>query len=161
MTTEGGTRGRVGADCQAEALRQTGYRQPTERDLNPRFRGHQPGALPTGLSALDAAKRAQDGHCRRIVSVPGGTIDSVKDEPTDDERETVSSWTNPYTAEYKRRQAMVMAMRPFELIATLRDLNLTSYAFSKNAEELQAHVAQFPQIGNSQPFNSDVGDPFA
>jgi hypothetical protein len=43
----------------------------------------------------------------------------------------------------------------------LRDLNLTSYAFSKNAEELQAHVARFPQMGNSQPFNPDVGDPFA
>jgi hypothetical protein len=77
------------------------------------------------------------------------------------EQDTGRSWTNPYTAEYKRRQEMLMAMRPFELIATLRDLNLTSYAFSKNAEELQAHVAQFPQIGNSQPFNSDVGDPFA
>lgn len=83
------------------------------------------------------------------------------DEPNHDGQETVSSWTNPYTAEYKRRQAMLMAMRPFELIAMLRDLNLTSYAFSKNAEELQAHVAQFPQIGNSQPFNPDVGDPFA
>ena len=53
-------------------------------------RRHQPGALPTGLSALDAAKRAQDGHCRRIVSVPGGTIDSVKDEPTDDEQATMT-----------------------------------------------------------------------
>jgi len=83
------------------------------------------------------------------------------DEPADDDQETVSSWTNRYTAEYKRRQAMLTAMRPFEVIAMLRDLNLTSYAFSKNAEELQAHVAQFPQIGNSQPFNPDVGDPFA
>ncbi len=79
------------------------------------------------------------------------------DDPTD---ETVTSWTNPYTAEYKRRQAMLMAMRPFEVIALLRNLNLTSYAFSKNAEELQAHIALFPQIGNSQPFSPDVGDPF-
>ena len=82
------------------------------------------------------------------------------DEPPDDQ-ETTTSWTNPNIAEYKRRQAMLMEMRPFEVIAMLCDLNLTSYAFSKNAEELQAHVARFPQISNSQPFNPDVGDPFA
>jgi hypothetical protein len=29
-----------------------------------------------------------------------------------------------------------MEMRPFEVVAMLRDLNLTSYVFSKNAEEL-------------------------
>ena len=63
-------------------------------------------------------------------------------------------------AEYKRRQAMLMEMRPFEVIAMMRDLNLTSYAFSKNAEELQAHVWRYPEIGQSQPFNPDVGDPF-
>jgi hypothetical protein len=73
----------------------------------------------------------------------------------------VTSWTNPYTAEYKQRQTMLMKMRAYEVIAMLRDLNLTSSAFSKNAEELQAHVVKFPQIGNSQPFNPDVGDPFA
>lgn len=77
-----------------------------------------------------------------------------------DEQDTVHSWTNPYTAEYKRRQEMLMAMRPFEVIAMLRDLNLTSYAFSTNAQELQNHIARYPQIGNSQPFNPDVGDPF-
>jgi hypothetical protein len=55
---------------------------------------------------------------------------------------------------------MLMAMRPYKVIAMLRELNLTSYAFSKNAQELQAHIARFPQIGNSQPFNPDVGDPF-
>jgi hypothetical protein len=82
------------------------------------------------------------------------------DEPPADQ-DTVMSWTNPYTAEYKQRQTMVMNMRAFEVIAMLRDLNLTSYAFSKNAEELQAHVAKFPQMGNSQPFIPDVGDPFA
>ena len=78
----------------------------------------------------------------------------------DEEQETVASYTNPYTAEYKRRQTMLMATRSFEVIALLRNLNLTSYAFSKNAEELQDHVARFPKIGNSQPFNPDVGDPF-
>lgn len=78
----------------------------------------------------------------------------------EDEQESVRSWTNPWIAEYKRRQAMLMAMRPFEVITLLRDLNMTSYAFSKNSEELQAHVARFPQLGNSQPFNPDVGDPF-
>ena len=83
------------------------------------------------------------------------------DEPTDDGQETISSWTNPHTAEYKQRQAMLVNTRSFEVIAMLRDLNLTSSAFSKNAEELQAHVARFPQIGNSQPFNPDAGDPFA
>ena len=56
---------------------------------------------------------------------------------------------------------MLVNTRSFEVIAMLRDLNLTSSAFSKNAEELQAHVARFPQIGNSQPFNPDAGDPFA
>jgi hypothetical protein len=96
------------------------------------------------------------------VADTGGKIGDVgHDEPPDVGQETASSWTNPYIAEYKRRQAMLMAMRPFEVIAMLRDLNLTSYAFSKNAEELQAHLARFPQIGKSQPFNPDVGDPFA
>ena len=84
----------------------------------------------------------------------------MEDQPPEDDDETVTSWTNPHTAEYKRRQTMLMAMRPFEVIAMLRDLNLTSYAFSTNAQELQAHVARFPEIGNSQPFNPDVGDPF-
>jgi hypothetical protein len=83
----------------------------------------------------------------------------VEDDSTDDP-ETVTSWTNPFTAEYKRRQAMLTDMRPFEVIAMTRDLNLTSYAFSKNAEELQAHVLRYPEIGQSQPFNPDVGDPF-
>jgi len=44
----------------------------------------------------------------------------------EDEQETVDSWTNPWIAEYKRRQAMLMTMRPFEVITLLRDLNLTS-----------------------------------
>lgn len=77
-----------------------------------------------------------------------------------DGQETATLWTNPYTAEYKQRQTMVMNMRAFEVIAMLRDLNLTSYAFSKNAQELEAHVARFPEIGNTQPFNPDVCDPF-
>jgi hypothetical protein len=94
------------------------------------------------------------------VSDAGGTIEGVEDDPTDDP-ETVTSWTNPFTAEYKRRQAMLMGMRPFQVIAMMRDLNLTSNAFSKNAEELQTHVLRYPEIGQSQPFNPDVGDPFA
>ena len=53
-----------------------------------------------------------------------------------------------------------MAMRPFEVIAMLRDLNLTSYAFGTNAQELKAHIERYPEIGQSQPFNPDVGDPF-
>ena len=53
----------------------------------------------------------------------GGRITSVEDE-----QETVRSWTNPYTAEYKRRQEMLMAMRPYKVIAMLRELNLTSLA---------------------------------
>ena len=71
----------------------------------------------------------------------------MEDEPPD-EQETVTSWTNPHTAEYKRRQEMLMAMRPYEVIAMLRELNLTSHAFTKNALELQTHVARFPEIGN-------------
>jgi hypothetical protein len=63
-------------------------------------------------------------------------------------------------AEYKRRQAMLTDMRPFEVIAMMRNLNLTSYAFSKNAEGLQAHVLRYLEIGQSQPFNPDIGDPF-
>ncbi len=63
MTTEGGTRGRVGADCQAEALRQTGYRQPTERDLNPRFRGFSPA--PYQLDYRPLTRRT----ARRMVTV--------------------------------------------------------------------------------------------
>ncbi|WP_139360709.1 hypothetical protein [Mycobacterium sp. D16R24] len=78
----------------------------------------------------------------------------------EDGRESTTSWTNPWIAEYKRRQAMLTEMRPFEVIVMMRDLNLTSYAFSKNAEELQAHVLRYPEIGHSQPFNPDVGDPF-
>ena len=82
------------------------------------------------------------------------------DEATDDQHQTTSSWTNPWIAEYKRRQAMLMATRPFEVTAMMRDLNLTSYAFSRNAEELQAHVLRYLEVGQSQPFNPDVGDPF-
>ncbi|BBZ12073.1 hypothetical protein [Mycobacterium branderi] len=83
----------------------------------------------------------------------------MEDDPTDDQ-ETVTSWTNPWIAEYNSRQAMLMEMRAFEVIAMTRDLNLTSYAFSKNAEELQNHIWRYPEIGQSQPFNPDVGDPF-
>lgn len=89
------------------------------------------------------------------MSVSGGRITSVEDE-----QETAHSWTNPWIAKYNRRQAMLMEMRSFEVIAMMRDLNLTSYAFSKNAEELPAHVLRYPEIGQSQPFNPDVGDPF-
>jgi hypothetical protein len=32
---------------------------------------------------------------------------------------------------------------------------------STNAQELQTHIARYPEIGQSQPFNPDVGDPFA
>ncbi|WP_133055152.1 hypothetical protein [Mycolicibacterium fallax] len=78
----------------------------------------------------------------------------------EDGQESAGRWVNPWIAEYKRRQAMLMEMRPFEVIAMMRDLNLTSYAFSKNAEELQAHVLSYPAVGQSQPFNPDVGDPF-
>lgn len=77
-----------------------------------------------------------------------------------DDQETVTSWTNPWIAEYERRKTMLMEMRPFQIITMMRDLNLTSYAFSRNAEELQAHVLQYPHTGQSQPFNPDVGDPF-
>ena len=82
------------------------------------------------------------------------------DQPPNDQEGTATSWTNPWIAEYKHRQAMLMETRPFEVIAMTRDLNLTSYAFSKNAEELQAHISRYPEIGQSQPFNPDVGDPF-
>ena len=87
-------------------------------------------------------------------------VEATQDGPNDDDQETVTSWTNPWIAEYKRRQAMLMEMPPFEIIAMLRDLNLTSYAFSTNAQELLAHIARYPEIGQSQPFNPDVGDPF-
>jgi hypothetical protein len=82
------------------------------------------------------------------------------DHDPNDDQETVMSWTNPWIAEYKRRQAMLMETRAYEVIAMTRDLNLTSYAFSKNAEELQNHIWRYPEIGQSQPFNPDVGDPF-
>lgn len=84
----------------------------------------------------------------------------MNNEPPVQEQETVKSWTNPHTAEYKRRQQMLKAMRPFEVITLMRNLNLTSYAFGKNAEELQNHIYRYPEIGQSQPFNPDVGDPF-
>ena len=84
----------------------------------------------------------------------------MDDEPPDDD-ETVTSWTNPWIAEYKRRQAMLMEMRPFEVIAMMRDLNLTSYAFSKNAEDLQTHIWRYPEIGQSQPFSPTWATPSA
>ncbi|MGO9356037.1 MAG: hypothetical protein ACLP3C_36380, partial [Mycobacterium sp.] len=87
-------------------------------------------------------------------------MEATQDGLNDDDQETVTSRTNPWIVEYKRRQAMLMEMRPFEIIAMLRDLNLTSYAFSTNAQELQTHIARYPEIGQSQPFNPDVGDPF-
>lgn len=81
------------------------------------------------------------------------------EEPGEDE-ESQESWTNPWIAEYEERQAMLMGTRSFEVISMMRDLNLTSYAFSKNAEDLQTHVLRYPTMGQSQPFNPDVGDPF-
>lgn len=84
----------------------------------------------------------------------------MEDDPPGEDDETVTSWTNPWIAEYKQRQALLMEMRAFEVIAMLRDLNLTSYAFGANAQELQMHIARYPEIGQSQPFNPDVGDPF-
>ena len=94
------------------------------------------------------------------MSQSGGKIEIVDDAPPDDKQETATSWTNPWIAEYEQRQAMLMATRSFEVISMMRDLNLTSYAFSKNAEELQAHVLRYPTMGQRQPFNPDVGDPF-
>jgi hypothetical protein len=96
------------------------------------------------------------------VSERGRRIGTVSEAPAEDVGEGTSEtiYTNPWIAEYKRRQAMLMEMRAFEVIAMMRDLNLTSYAFSKNAEELQAHIWRYPEIGQSQPFNPDVGDPF-
>lgn len=94
------------------------------------------------------------------LSDTGGIMTSVEVAGDDGVQGSTASWTNPWIAEYKRRQAMLMEMRPFEVIAMMRDLNLTSYAFGKNGEELQAHVWRYPEIGQSQPFNPDVGDPF-
>lgn len=91
------------------------------------------------------------------MSDAGGTMRSIEASDDKDGPESATSWTNPWIAEYKRRQAMLMEMRPFEVIAMMRDLNLTSYATSKNAEELQVHVLRYPEIGQSQPFNPDVG----
>lgn len=51
-------------------------------------------------------------------------------------------------------------MRAFQVIGMMRDMNLSSYAFKRNAEELHAHVYKYPQIGQTQPFNPNVGDPF-
>jgi hypothetical protein len=67
--------------------------------------------------------------CARVLRLSGAVEESrvVEDETPDDEQQNATSWTNPYAAEYNRRQAMLMAMRPFEIIAMLRDLNLTSY----------------------------------
>jgi hypothetical protein len=88
-------------------------------------------------------------------------MDASEDEPPGaEEQKPVTSWTNPWIAEYKRRQAMLTETRAYEVIAMMRDLNLTSYAFSKNAEELQKHIWRYLEIGQSQPFNPDVGDPF-
>lgn len=85
---------------------------------------------------------------------------SVMEDTEDDPRDSESIYANPWIAEYKRRQAMLREMRPSEVIAMMRDLNPTSYAFSKNGEELQAHIWRYPEIGQSQPFNPDVGDSF-
>jgi hypothetical protein len=54
-----------------------------------------------------------------------------------------------------------MSMRAYKVISMLRELNLTSYAFSKNVEELHTHIGRFPEFGNTQPFNPEVGDPFS
>src|SRR5271169_1134087 len=112
---------------------------PTDLSRPPTLTQRDSAILRRGTLSATHALRAPSAFM--MLSAVDVTIVFV-DEPADDDQETVSSWTNRYTAEYKRRQAMLTAMRPFEVIAMLRDLNLTSYAFSKNAEELQAHVAQ-------------------
>ena len=94
------------------------------------------------------------------LSDRNGTMRPMDAAAGHDDRETATSWTNPWIAEYERRKAMLAEMRPFQVITMMRDLNLTSYAFGRNIEELQAHVLRYPQIGQSQPFNPDLGDPF-
>lgn len=81
------------------------------------------------------------------LSDTGGIVTSVEAAGDDGGQGSTASWTNPWIAEYKRRQAMLMEMRPFEVIAMMRDLNLTAYSFGKNGEELQAHVWRYPEIG--------------
>jgi hypothetical protein len=79
------------------------------------------------------------------VSVVDGMIGFVDQQQSgDDYKETVTSWTNPHTAEYKRREQMLMNTRGYEVTALLRELNLVSYAFSANALDLQKHVERFP-----------------
>ena len=141
--------------------------EPTERDLNPRFRGFNLGALPTELSAHATGEPAQTtilpisvGKRWQDRNMDADQGHDASDDASDDDQETEMSSTNPWIAEYKRRQAMLMETRAFEVIAMMKDLNLTSYAFSRNAEELQAHIWRYPEIGQSQPFNPDVGDPF-
>ena len=113
-----------------------------------------PKTLLKCQSLSDKGSLGADGG----VSDSGATIGVwTTNRPT---TKTVTSCTNPYTAKYQRRQAMLMAMRPVEVIAMLRDLNLTSHAFSVNAQELQSRISRYAEIGNSQPFNPDVGDPF-
>ena len=89
-----------------------------------------------------------------------GWEDERVDQSPVDNDDSTTTWTNPWIAEYKRRQAMLMETRVFQVISMTRDLNMTSYAFGKNGEELQAHIARYPTMGRRQPFDPDVGDPF-
>ncbi|MFH5230908.1 hypothetical protein [Antrihabitans spumae] len=82
---------------------------------------------------------------------------TTTEEPNDEH--VVRSWTNPILAEYKERGAFLESTHAYKVNLKLRSLNLASYAFSKNAEELAAHIGRYPSRG-LQPFSSAVSEPY-
>jgi hypothetical protein len=87
---------------------------------------------------------------RRNGSV-GGRWDDVRvtdnqasDEPSDDaESHEGESWTNPFTAEFKQRQAALEAMPGFQVKTDLEALGRSGHIMYKNAEDLSSHAAKF------------------
>lgn len=91
------------------------------------------------------------------MSVLRGNIARVTPAENEDE-EVLESWTNPYIAEYERRSDFLKATNAYHVNLKLRSLNLASYAFSRNAQEMVGHVGRYPGFGQ---FTSAVSDPYS
>ncbi|MDG5769421.1 hypothetical protein [Mycolicibacterium fortuitum] len=82
-------------------------------------------------------------------------------EQNDDTGETPpsagESWTNPFSVEYERRKAELLAMPGYRLKLDLDALGRAGHIMYKNAEELTAHATRFL---TGRRFSRDMDDEF-
>lgn len=78
-------------------------------------------------------------------------------EPDEATASAGESWTNPFSIEFDRRKAELLAMPGYQLKLDLEALGRAGHIMYKNAEELSAHAATFLR---GRRFSRDVGDEF-